>query len=164
MVCTNCGKEGHNITTCPILREGETKAQTCPLGRNADEELSKRGQRESPRTPAKEDAAKMDKLRELSTKLSPKPAVPPFSEEEHKAAPEVGSASSGVESVTLEAIQQIMAKTLDEKLKPLNKSIDQIFKDLSEFKQTVRKELNTMGLLCLQSKRKPPTPWKKYRT
>jgi hypothetical protein len=45
--------------------------------RHTDEESSKRGQRDSPRTPAP-DESKLAKLRDISTKLSPKPNVPPL--------------------------------------------------------------------------------------
>ena len=57
MVCTNCGEPGHNTKTCPK----PDAADTGP---------SKRGLRDSPRTPG--DAAKIAKLESLASKLSPK--------------------------------------------------------------------------------------------
>ena len=63
MVCTNCGDQGHNIKTCPVVR-------------SAEEDAGKRGLRDSPRTPG--DPAKIAKLAELARKLSPKTDIPPL--------------------------------------------------------------------------------------
>ena len=64
MVCTNCGEEGHNIKTCPRIQEMDADLST------------KRGLRESPRTPAQEE--KVAKLWNISQKLSPTTKVPPL--------------------------------------------------------------------------------------
>ena len=60
MVCTLCGDAGHNSRTCPLT----------------DQDNTGRGKRDSPRTPA--DPEKLQKLWEISTKLSPKAEVPPL--------------------------------------------------------------------------------------
>lgn len=67
MPCKICGEDGHNAKTCPVGMEGD--------GDGAD--TSRRGQRESPRTPAQE-AGKFDKLRDLAKKLSPSTGIPPL--------------------------------------------------------------------------------------
>ena len=54
--------------------------------------------------------------------------------------PKVASGVSG--SITLEAIGDLM----DQKLTPISESISQILGDLTQFKDSVRKELNTLGL------------------
>ena len=60
---------------------------------------------------------------------------------------EVPSTPTGLsESVTLEAIGRLMDVKLSQKLDPISKSIDQIMLDLAQFKENVRKEMNTMGL------------------
>ena len=95
MVCSKCGAEGHEATMCPIMRDakgGEKRSMATavpgtPLGgerekssgkmEEDDGDMSRRGQRESPRTPAT-DATKIGKLRALSQKLSPASDVPPM--------------------------------------------------------------------------------------
>ena len=62
MVCSNCGELGHNAKTC-----------AAPL--RTDHDSTKRGLRESPRTPT--EAAKIAKLADLAKKMSPAP-VPPL--------------------------------------------------------------------------------------
>ena len=64
MPCSICGEDGHNVKTCPVadgLSDG-----------------SKRGQRDSPRTPAGDVSAKIAMLEELQKKLSPMRDVPRY--------------------------------------------------------------------------------------
>ena len=63
MVCSVCGELGHNVKSCPTMKESSH---------------DKRGLRDSPRTPAQEHEAKIAKLREMSKKLSPDAGVPPL--------------------------------------------------------------------------------------
>ena len=63
MVCSNCGESGHKISSCTRLKPGDP---------------GRRGPRASPRTPTNEEA-KLEKLRAMSAKMSPKvDAVPPL--------------------------------------------------------------------------------------
>lgn len=123
-MCTICGDEGHNSRTCPSLRAED--------GDRSD----KRGQRESPRTPVTE-AAKLEKLRGISTKLSPKPAVPPLpqgSANEELATP--ASASLGT-PVTMEAMPALLAAQLG----PITGSVNRLETDLKEFKTKVESDI-----------------------
>ena len=65
MPCTICGEEGHSI-------------KTCPLAAAHLDDASKRGQRDSPRTPGGEVSAKIAKLEGIQHKLSPSRTVPPL--------------------------------------------------------------------------------------
>jgi hypothetical protein len=57
-----------------------------------------------------------------------------------------GVAAGPAGALTLEAIGYLMDQKLTQNLHPISKSIDQILEDLTKFKESVRKELNTLGL------------------
>ena len=132
MVCTNCGESGHNTKTCPALLSAEANPE-------------KRGQRASPRTPA-DDKSKLDKLVDISKKLSPKPVVPPLPE---------GAASSGRSSDPTNA--DIMARldtmmgtmTVKEDLQELRKEMtDQTRTMISEAVDPLKNEMADVKHQC----------------
>ena len=57
MVCSACGEEGHNSRTCP------------PMPIETEEDKAKRGQRDSPRTPAKEQLPGISTTARISSPL-----------------------------------------------------------------------------------------------
>ena len=87
MVCTNCGEQGHNIKSCPKLQ-------------GAEADNSKRGQRESPRTPS--EAAKFAKLENISKNLSPQCQV--------SLLPHDAASSASQSDPYLDGIQKLSAK------------------------------------------------------
>lgn len=98
MVCSVCGEEGHNIQTCPAMQV-------------ADTDTRKRGARESPRTPSKNDD-KMAKLRDISKKLSPSaiPPLPGHGADEPVSAGGTASGNAAQSDPYLAAIEKLSSK------------------------------------------------------
>ena len=125
-----------------------------------EDDAQGRGKRDSPRTPAKDADGKLQKLREISMKLSPSASdVPPMpkdvdqtsassgTEGAHlppvapKASVGVGSASSEG-PFTLSAIRNL----LKEELEPVTASVEKLSADLAGLKKKMQEELGAMGL------------------
>ena len=138
MVCGTCGMTGHDTTTCPSKRD-------------TDEDQSRRGLRVSPRTPAKEDDAKLAKLRKLSEKLSPNAGISDAAGSESvlgERATVVPPMPHGLKEelsqgtpVTMEAMTALLSAQLSAQLAPLTGSVNRLETELSQFKVKVDGDL-----------------------
>ena len=145
MVCTACGDLGHNVRTCPLMH-----GDSAPGG---NDDANKRGQRESPRTPAGE-AAKIAKLQSISTRLSPSaervPPMPGVAKSSMGAdaamppLPGQGAASqsagtAGGEGVAVESgvTMDAIGKLLRSEMEPMKQSMANLESNLGNLRQTV---------------------------
>ena len=95
MVCGLCGDSGHNTRTCPMGQE---------------DDHSRRGKRESPRTTVTE-TGRLAILRDISKKLSPKPQLPPLPEFQGMVA---SGSSEGTELTMTAAAEENKKSEFDE--------------------------------------------------
>ena len=133
MVCASCGDIGHNARTCPKTQH--------------DGDNTKRGARDSPRTPGEAD--KLAKLKALAGKLSPQVEVPPLPGQgatgsaDGRASEESAQAENGVgveAPLTLSAI----AGLLKQELAPIKGSINSLENGFSKLQIDIQTQVTQL--------------------